>query len=199
EDVYAGTSIVSGVGNAIVTATGARTQFGAIARALVEKAPPTEYERGVHSFGVIIMRTVIGLVLLVFLTQALLRRDPLESLLFAPGLGVGLTPEFLPMIITVTLGQGAQRMARGKVIVKRLEAIENLGTMDVLCTDKTGTLTRGAVELEHHVDPWGNESELPLRWACVNSALEAGLRSPLDAAILAHEHPAIEAFRKVAE
>lgn len=199
DTVYAGTSIVSGVGSAVVTATGSRTQFGAIARALVEKAPPTEYERGVRSFGVIIMRTVIGLVLLVFLIQALLRRDPLESLLFALALAVGLTPEFLPMIMTVTLGHGAQRMARGKVIVKRLEAIENLGTMDVLCTDKTGTLTRGVVELEQHVNAWGRESDTPLRWACVNSALEAGIRSPLDSAILAHEHPSIDAFKKVAE
>jgi P-type Mg2+ transporter len=199
DSVYAGTSIVSGLGTAVVTQTGPRTQFGAIARALVDKAPPTEYERGVRSFGMVILRTVIGLVVLVFLIQALRRRDPLESLLFALALAVGLTPEFLPMIMTVTLGQGAQRMARGKVIVKRLEAIENLGTMDILCTDKTGTLTRGAVELEHHVDPFGQESDVPLRWACVNSALEAGIRSPLDAAILAHAHPAIDDFRKVAE
>src|SRR5207247_1928700 len=175
------------------------TQFGPIARALVEKAPPTEYERGARSFGYVIMRTVLCLVFFVFLVNALLRREPLESLLFALALAVGLTPEFLPMIMTVTLGQGAQRMARGKAIVKRREAIENLGTMDILCTDKTGSLTRGAVELEQHVDPFGRESEQALRWACVNSALETGIRSPLDAAILAHDHLAIEGFRKLAE
>ncbi|HEX8968673.1 MAG TPA: magnesium-translocating P-type ATPase [Chloroflexota bacterium] len=197
--LFAGTSVVSGIGQALVTTTGGHTQFGAIARALVEKAPPTEYERGARAFGLVIMRTVVGLVLLVFLTQALLRRDPLESLLFALALAVGLTPEFLPMIMTVTLARGAQQMARGKVIVKRLEAIENLGNMDVLCSDKTGTLTRGAVTLLRHVDAWGTESEAVLRWACINSALEMGVRSPLDAAILEHEHPALERYSKRAE
>jgi Mg2+-importing ATPase len=188
-----------GIGQARVTATGARTQFGAIAQALVEKAPLTEYERGARSFGLIIMRTVVGLLVFLFLVSALLHRDPLESLLFALALAVGLTPEFLPMIMTVTLAAGAQRMAKGKVIVKRLEAIENLGTMDVLCSDKTGTLTHGALTLQSSVDALGNPSEDVLRWACVNSALESGVRSPLDAAILAHRHPAIGAYEKRAE
>ncbi|MDQ6670220.1 MAG: HAD-IC family P-type ATPase, partial [Chloroflexota bacterium] len=197
--LFAGTSIVSGVGQAVVTATGQRTQFGAIARALVEKAPPTEYERGARSFGLVIMRTVLGLVFFVFLVNALLKRDPLESLLFALALAVGLTPEFLPMITTVTLGQGAMRMAKEKVIVKRLEAIENLGNMDILCSDKTGTLTLGSVVVQTHVDAWGAESEAVLKWACINSTLESGIRSPLDAAILAHEHPAIAQYAKRAE
>jgi len=197
--LFAGTSIVSGVGEALVTATGARTQFGAIAHALVEKAPPTEYERGARSFGLIVMRTVIGLVLFVFLVSALLRHDPLQSLLFALALAVGLTPEFLPMIMTVTLATGARRMAQSKVMVKRLSAIENLGTMDVLCSDKTGTLTLGALKLQSAVDALGVSSEDVLQWACINSALESGVRSPLDAAILAHEHPAIAAYQKRAE
>jgi P-type Mg2+ transporter len=197
--LYAGTSIVSGIGQACVTGTGPRTQFGAIAQSLVEKAPPTEYERGARSFGLIIMRTVVGLVVFVFLVSALLHHDPLESLLFALALAVGLTPEFLPMIITVTLGAGAQRMAQGKVIVKRLAAIENLGTMDVLCSDKTGTLTRGTLTLQSAIDGLGKPSQEVLRWACVNSALESGVRSPLDAAILAHDHPAIGAYQKRAE
>ncbi len=197
--LFAGTSVVSGVGQAVVSATGPHTQFGALARALAEKAPPTEFERGTRAFGYVIMRTVVGLVLFVFLVNALLRRDPLESFLFTLALAVGLTPEFLPMIMTVTLGQGAQRMARGNVIVKRLAAIENLGNMDVLCSDKTGTLTRGELVLQGHVDAWGRESANVLRWACVNSALESGVRSPLDAAILAHEHPAIPHYTKLAE
>jgi P-type Mg2+ transporter len=197
--LYAGTSVVSGIGQACVTGTGPRTQFGAIAQSLVEKAPPTEYERGARSFGLIIMRTVVGLVVFVFLVSALLHHDPLESLLFALALAVGLTPEFLPMIITVTLGAGAQRMAQGKVIVKRLAAIENLGTMDVLCSDKTGTLTRGVLTLQSAVDGVGRTSEDVLRWACVNSALESGVRSPLDAAILAHQHPTIGTYQKRAE
>ena len=197
--LYAGTSVVSGIGQACVTGTGPRTQFGAIAQSLVEKAPPTEYERGARSFGLIIMRTVVGLVVFVFLVSALLHHDPLESLLFALALAVGLTPEFLPMIITVTLGAGAQRMAQGKVIVKRLAAIENLGTMDVLCSDKTGTLTRGTLTLQSAIDGLGKPSQDVLRSACVNSALESGVRSPLDAAILAHNHPAISAYEKRAE
>jgi P-type Mg2+ transporter len=197
--LFAGTSVVSGMGRAEVTNTGAHTQFGAIAHALIEKAPPTEYERGARSFGLLIMRTVVGLVLLVFLISAILHRDTLQSLLFALALAVGLTPEFLPMIITVTLAAGAKRMAHGKVIVKRLQAIENLGTMDVLCSDKTGTLTLGTLTLRASVDVLGAPSDAVLRWACVNSALESGVRSPLDAAILAHDHPAITAYEKRAE
>jgi P-type Mg2+ transporter len=103
------------------------------------------------------------------------------------------------MIMTVTLGQGAMRMAREKVIVKRLEAIENLGNMDILCSDKTGTVTLGSVTVQSCVDPWGADSAAVLKWACVNSALESGIRSPLDAAILAHEHPAIGSYIKQAE
>src|SRR6266487_3314749 len=197
--LFAGTSVVSGVGQALVTATGAHRQFGAIARELIERAPPTDFEVGTRRFGLLIMRTVVGLVLFVFLVNALLRRDPLESFLFALALAVGLTPEFLPMITTVTLGQGALRMARNHVIVKRLEAIENIGSMDVLCSDKTGTLTQGSIVLEQHVDMRGNESEATLRWACINSALEEGVRSPLDAAILAHDHEAIPRYTKLAE
>jgi Mg2+-importing ATPase len=198
--LYAGTTVVSGIAQATVTATGEHTQFGSIARALIEKAPPTEFERGARAFGLIILRTVVGLVLFVFLVNALRRQDPLESLLFALALAVGLTPEFLPMIMTVTLSQGAVRMARGGgVIVKRLAAIENLGNMDVLCSDKTGTLTRGVVTLQSHVDAWGAESEDTLRWACINSGLSSGVRSHLDAAILAHDHPAVGAYSKRAE
>jgi P-type Mg2+ transporter len=197
--LFAGTSVVSGVGQALVTATGAHTQFGAIAHALVEKAPQTEYERGARSFGLVIMRTVVGLVLFVFLVSAVLHHDALQSLLFALALAVGLTPEFLPMIMTVTLAAGAQRMAHGKVIVKHLSAIENLGTMDVLCSDKTGTLTLGALTMQSAVDVLGTPSDDVLRWACINSALETGVRSPLDAALLAHEHPAIAAYSKRAE
>jgi Mg2+-importing ATPase len=197
--LYAGTSVVSGMGQARVTATGRHTQFGLIARSLIEHAPPTDFEIGTHRFGLLIMRTVLGLVLFVFLVNALLRRDPLESFLFALALAVGLTPEFLPMITTVTLSQGALRMARRHVIVRRLESIENLGSMDILCSDKTGTLTQGSIDLEKHVDVRGNDSATTLRWACINSALEQGVKSPLDAAILAHEHEAVPAYTRRAE
>jgi len=197
--LFAGTSVVSGVGEAMVTATGARTQFGAIAHALVQKAPPTEFERGARSFGFIITRTVLGLVLFVFLVNALRQQPPLDSFLFALALAVGLTPEFLPMIMTVTLSQGAQRMAKEKVIVRRLEAIENLGNMDVLCSDKTGTLTRGSVTVQAQVDAWGNDAQDVLRWARVNSALETGTQNALDLAILDHRAGDLESYRKIAE
>jgi Mg2+-importing ATPase len=197
--LFAGTSVVSGVGEAVVTTTGSRTQFGTIARALIEKAPPTEFERGARRFGYIIMRTVLGLVGFVFLVNVVLHRPPLDSLLFALALAVGLTPEFLPMIITVTLAAGAQRMADAKVIVKRLAAIENLGNMDTLCSDKTGTLTLGGVDVAEAVDLAGQPAEGVLHLAAINSALESGVQSPFDAAILARRRPAPGDYHKLAE
>src|SRR6266540_1539039 len=209
--LFAGTSVVSGVGQAVVTATGSRTQFGAIARALVERAPPTDFEVGTRRFGLLIMRTVVGLLLFVFLVNALLRRDPLESFLFALALTVGLTPEFLPMITTVTLGQGALRMARGRVIVKRLEAIENIGSMDVLCSDKTGTLTSGEMRLDERLDPLGKTSERPFALAYLNSLFETGVSNPidyairrkaansLDEAILVNDHSGAQGYEKIDE
>ena len=136
--IFLGTSIVSGTAEALVTATGPATRFGDIAARLAARPPETEFERGTRRFGFLIMRTVIFLILFVLLVNILLRRDPLESLLFAVALAVGLTPEFLPMITSVTLARGAVRMARQKVIVKHLEAIQNFGSIDILCSDKTG-------------------------------------------------------------
>jgi Mg2+-importing ATPase len=183
--VLLGTSVVSGSATAIVVATGRATALGAIAERLIESPPQTEFERGRQQFSYLIMRTVIALVLVVFLISAALRHDPLSSLLFALALAVGLTPEFLPMITTVTLGQGALRMARRKVIVKHLEAIENLGSIDVLCSDKTGTLTSGAMTLDRALSPLGLPAPGVLALARVNSAFESGIASPLDAAVLA--------------
>src|SRR5437773_2133319 len=144
--VFLGTSIVSGTATALVVATGPATAFGDIAARLSMRPPETEFERGTRQFALLIMRTVFFLVLFVLLAGALLHHAFLESLLFAVALAVGLTPEFLPMISAVTLSRGAAHMARQKVIVKHLEAIENFGSMDVLCSDKTGTLTKGAPE-----------------------------------------------------
>src|SRR4029079_3823612 len=139
-----------------------------------------------------IMRTVVFLVLFVFFVQAMARRDPRESFLFALALAVGLTPEFLPMIISVTLAQGAVRMAKRHVIVKQLAAIENFGSMDTLCTDKTGTLTEGRIVLDHHLHLHGSPSHRAIQLASLNSAFQTGLKSPLDGAILRHDHPSIE-------
>jgi len=182
--VYLGTSVVSGNATALVVATGGSTAFGDIAARLVARPPETEFERGTRQFGFLIMKTVVFLVLFVFLVNAALRHDTFESLLFALALAVGLTPEFLPMIMTVTLGQGALRMAREKVIVKNLSAIQNFGSIDVLCSDKTGTLTSGEMVLDQHVDPFGNPQERVFYLAYLNSFYETGIKNPLDAAIL---------------
>ena len=182
--VFLGTSVVSGTATARVTATGPATAFGDIAARLIVRPPQTEFERGTQQFGYLIMRTVIALVLFVFLVSAALKHDALQSLLFALALAVGLTPEFLPMITTVTLTQGAVRMARHNVIVKHLEAIQNLGSIDVLCSDKTGTLTSGAMTLDRAVDPLGVPAVRPQLLAVLNSVFETGIASPFDAAIL---------------
>lgn len=210
--VFVGTSVISGTAQALVTETGADTRFGAIAAKLASKAPETEFERGTRKFGFFIARVIFLLVFFVFLANALMHRDILESLLFSIALAVGLTPEFLPMITTVTLGQGSLRMAKQKVIVKHLEAIQNFGSIDILCCDKTGTLTKGEMALKDHVDPLGNDSETPFRLGFINSSLETGVTdkldhglrisdsaNPLDAAIVRHEAPQLADYVKVDE
>ena len=199
ETVYLGTSVVSGTALAEVTATGRATAFGDIAARLSDRPPETEFERGTRQFALLITRTVLFLVLFVVLASLALHRPPFESLLFAVALAVGLTPEFLPMITTVTLAQGALRMARRKVIVKHLAAIEDFGSMDVLCSDKTGTLTGGEMTLETSLDPLGTPSPRPLARAWLNSVHETGIASPLDAAILRHGAPDAAEGRKLDE
>jgi len=197
--VFLGTSVVSGTGVAVVLATGPRTMFGDIAGRLGTRAPISEFEHGLRRFSLLILRTTIGLVLFILLVALALRRDPIESLLFAVALGVGLTPEFLPMIASVTLAAGAARMAREGVIVKHLPAIQNFGSIDVLCSDKTGTLTKGEMRVECAVDADGRPSDRPLRLAALNSRFETGIRSPLDAAILAGSAPDAGGYTKVDE
>lgn len=197
--VFMGTSVISGIAKAMVCRTGADTAMGDIADSLVTKAPPTAFELGTQSFGMLIMRMTILLVLFVFLINAFFHRPFLESFLFAIALAVGLTPELLPMVITVTLSRGALRMAKKQVIVKRLAAIHNLGSMDVLCTDKTGTLTEGRIQLERHLDAQGNDSAQVLQLAYLNSYFETGLKSPLDDAILEHKEIDASSWRKIDE
>ncbi|HSF06444.1 MAG TPA: magnesium-translocating P-type ATPase [Methylomirabilota bacterium] len=197
--VFRGTSVVSGVGVAVVVRTGMATEFGRIAGALADRAPETEFERGTRRFGMLILRVILFLVLFVFLVNALARHDLLESFLFAVALAVGLTPELLPMIVSITLASGAVRMAQRKVIVKRLAAIENFGSMDVLCSDNTGTLTHGQITVDRHVNLAGESDEAVIRLAALNSAHQTGLRSPMDEAILRHEHPAPGRYRGVDE
>jgi Mg2+-importing ATPase len=215
--VFLGTSVVSGTGTALVMATGKNTAFGDIATRLATKPPETEFERGTRQFGLLIMKTTIMLVLFVLMVSVVLHHNFFESLLFAVALAVGLTPEFLPMITTVTLGQGAVHMARKKVIVKHLEAMQNFGSIDVLCSDKTGTLTSGEMALDQHLDLFGTPSERVFLLAYINSLHETGVSNPLDQAIknragkqstsvnpldeavLQHDHPDIHAYRKIDE
>jgi P-type Mg2+ transporter len=186
--VLLGTSVVSGAATAEIVATGDKTAFGDIVARLSMRPPETEFDRGMRRFGILIMQTVVFLVLFVLIINLGFRHQasPFESVLFAVALAVGMTPEFLPMITTVTLGQGASHMAREKVIVKHLAAIENFGSMDILCSDKTGTLTTGEMALDRQLDPYGNPSERVLHAAYMNSFFETGIRSPLDTAILGH-------------
>lgn len=182
--VFLGTSVVSGTATAEIIATGPRTMFGAIAVRLTNRPPETEFERGMKHFGWLIMRAVLFLVLFILVVRIALHKDAFESFVFAVALAVGLTPEFLPMITSATLARGAVRMAREQVIVKHLPAIQNFGTIDVLCSDKTGTLTTGEMVLTSAVDPYGQSSERPRFLGFLNSHCETGIRSPLDTAIL---------------
>ena len=197
--VYLGTSVVSGAAVARVIATGSATALGDIAARLSARPPETEFERGLRLFAVLIMKTVVFLVLFVVVAGAFAHRPPLQSLLFAVALAVGLTPEFLPMITTVTLTQGAIRMSRHRVVVKHLAAIEDFGSMDVLCSDKTGTLTTGVMTLDSALDPIGRPASRVLLLAGANSALQTGVPSPLDAAILARAEPDPAAWKKLDE
>ena len=197
--VFMGTSVISGSARLLVARTGEATAMGAIAGELDRAPPPTSFEIGARRFGLLIMRMTLLLVLFALLANALLGRPWLEAFMFAVALAVGLTPELLPMVISVSLAHGARRMAAKRVVVKRLSAIEDLGSMDVLCTDKTGTLTEGRIRLEQHEDAAGRESERVLEFAYINSAFETGLKSPLDDAILAHTHIDISRWTKIDE
>jgi len=197
--VFLGTSVVSGTATALVTATGPHTAFGDIVAKLSERPPETEFDRGTRQFGILIMKTVLFLVLFILLVSIAMHRDAMESLLFAVALAVGLTPEFLPMITTVTLSMGALKMARSKVIVKHLDAIENFGSIEVLCSDKTGTLTSGMMVLDGALDPFGQSSERALSLGYLNSYFETGIKSPLDAAILKRPMAGIEQYLKTDE
>jgi len=199
---FMGTSIVSGSATAVVLKTGSSTEYGKIAKKLVEKAPETEFERGIKSFGYFIMQLTFLFVIFVFLIISL--RNPTElgvvnALLFSVALAVGLTPELLPMIITINLSRGAMAMSKKGVIVKRLSAIENFGSMNVLCTDKTGTLTDNKIKLILNVNIEGNEDEKVFLHSFLNSNFQTGLRSPLDEAILKHKEVDTSKYQKIDE
>jgi Mg2+-importing ATPase len=197
--VFLGTSVVSGTATARVLKTGPQTSFGAIAKRLVVRPEETEFERGLRRFGMLIMRVVFALVLFIIVVRLALHKDAFESFVFAVALAVGLTPEFLPMITSVTLASGAVRMAREQVVVKHLPAIQNFGSIDVFCSDKTGTLTKGEMILTGSIDPLGRSSDHVLGLAYLNSKFETGIRSPLDSAILTTERHDLDEYRKIDE
>jgi len=186
--VFAGTSVISGTATIVICRTGSQTALGHLATSLAEKPPATAFALGIRRFGMLIMRVTVLMVLFVLVVNISFHRPVLESLMFALALAVGLTPELLPMIVTVTLARSAMELAKKKVIVKRLSAIHDLGAMDVLCTDKTGTLTEATIKLVRAIDGHGAESQRAYAYAYINSQFESGMKSPLDEAILA-AHP----------
>ncbi|MCC6361899.1 MAG: magnesium-translocating P-type ATPase [Bryobacterales bacterium] len=197
--IFLGSAVQTGMATALIVRTGRSTALGEIAAKLAKRPPESEFARGIRQFGLMITRVIMLLVLFVLLVNLALHRPALESFLFSVALAVGMTPELMPMIITVTLAQGARRMTKKKVLVKQLAAIEDFGSVEILCSDKTGTLTEGEIVLDKHVDLRGTEQEEVLRLVYLNSYFEAGIRSPLDAAILKHDAPAISEYRKVDE
>ncbi|MGE5833274.1 MAG: magnesium-translocating P-type ATPase [Acidobacteriota bacterium] len=197
--VFFGTNVRSGTARCLVVATGSRTAFGAIAHRLTLRPPETEFDRGVRRFGYLLTTAMLIMVLVVFAVHMLLGRPPVETLLFAVALAVGLSPELLPAILSVNLARATAMMAHKGVLVRRLNAIENLGSMNVLCTDKTGTLTEGVVRLEGTYDENGMPSVDVLDLGACNAVLETGIASPLDDAIVQACHPDLERLRKVGE
>jgi len=197
--VYMGTSVRSGTGRALIASTGRCSELGTIAGRLTLRAPETSFERGVRSFGHLLTQVMLVLAIVIYAANVLLQKPMLDSLLFSVALAVGLTPQLLPAITTITLAQGAQLMARRGVIVKRLECIEDFGSMDTLCTDKTGTLTMGVVELSGAFDVLGNRSDTVARWALINASLETGLANPMDEAIRDAVHSDLSGVTKVDE
>lgn len=196
---FAGSSVVSGTAKLLVMRTGESTVLGGISGNLAKRRPETSFEVGIRKFGMMIMRFTIVLVVFAFAVNVAFHRPLLQSLLFGVALAVGLTPELLPMVITVTLTGGALQMSKAKVIVKRLSAVQDLGSMEILCTDKTGTLTEGKIVLQKHVDMSGNDSAKVFQLAYVNSFFETGIKSPLDDAILLHDVLNMSGWKKLDE
>ncbi len=197
--VFAGTSVISGTATILICRTGGKTELGNLATSLAEKPPATAFAIGIRRFGMLIMRFTVLMVLFVLIVNISFHRPVLQSLMFALALAVGLTPELLPMIVTVTLARSALQLAKRKVIVKRLSAIHDLGAMDMLCTDKTGTLTEATIQLIRTIDGYGVESEAPYLYATVNSRFESGMKSPLDEAILAAKPLDMAGWSKIDE
>ncbi|MEM2126056.1 MAG: HAD-IC family P-type ATPase [Candidatus Methanosuratincola sp.] len=197
--LFLGTHVISGSGRALVVHTGRSTEFAAIAERLRLRPAETEFEQGVRRFGYLLIETTLVLAIAIFAFNVYLRRPVLDSFLFALAWAVGLTPQLLPGIISVNLASGARRMAAQRVIVKRLAAMENFGSMDILCCDKTGTLTGGRIRVHTSLDATGNESERVLLHAFVNACYQTAFTNPIDSAIRAQRAFSLDGWRKLAE
>lgn len=194
---FMGTNVVSGSATAIVINTGNHTYFGSLSKTLIGKRAETSFDKGVNKVSFLLIKFMLIMVPLVFLINGLTKHDWMEAFLFAVAIAVGLTPEMLPMIVTANLAKGAVNMSKRKVIVKRLNAIQNIGAMDVFCTDKTGTLTLDKIVLERHLNIFGDDDEEVLKWAYLNSFHQTGLKNLLDHAVL--EHIELHDYLKVEE
>ncbi|AZD35564.1 Mg(2+) transport ATPase, P-type [Pseudomonas chlororaphis subsp. aurantiaca] len=183
---FMGTNVVSGTATAVVVATGARTYFGSLARSIVGSRTQTAFDRGVNSVSWLLIRFMLVMVPVVLLINGFTKGDWAEAFMFALAVAVGLTPEMLPMIVSANLAKGAAAMAKRKVVVKRLNAIQNFGAMDVLCTDKTGTLTQDRIILEHHVDISGSRCDQVLQLAWLNSYHQSGMKNLMDRAVVSY-------------
>ena len=197
--IYMGSSVVSGTSLGVVFRTGAQTRFGEMSHEITSSEPPTSFDRGITDFTWLMIRFMVALVILIFIINVLLKGNIIEAFLFSLAVAVGLTPEMLPMIVTVNLSRGAMSMAKKGVIVKRLSAIQNFGAMDVLCTDKTGTLTLDRIVLEKYCDVKGKDDREVLTQAYINSYYQTGLRNLLDKAILKHEKLLVKEYKKIDE
>lgn len=194
--VWMGTHVVSGNAKAVVTLTGLNTEFGKVSQRLVLKAPETDFERGIRRFGYFLGEVTLILVVIIFAINVYLHRPVLDSFLFSLALAVGLTPQLLPAIISINLAHGAKNMAKKKVIVKRLASIENFGSMNVICSDKTGTLTEGTVQVESALDVEGVASDKVFLYAYLNASYETGFTNPIDEAILNYRKIDLSKYKK---
>lgn len=197
--LFMGTHAISGAARAVAVFTGKQAEFGKISERLKLRPQETEFEHGIHKFGYFLLEVTMALVALVFAINVFFHKPVLESFLFSLALAVGLTPQLLPAIISINLAHGAKKMARQQVIVKRLAAIENFGSMDVLCSDKTGTLTEGKVKLHSALDLEGNANDRIFFYAYLNSFFEQGFSNPLDEAILSYRKQDTSGYKKVDE